>query len=144
MASESALSRFRQTIVPLAVIDAESMEWILTTLEEEDRDEILEDARKWRLWCGIIDAMTPFERDSPKIVLGHSRATRIARGAGATIRAVYECMNCFFASLRVFNARFSADLCEHTHASLLVGTCPWCGCAILPERSPVAESRGVG
>ena len=145
MALESFLTRFRQACASLDLTRLRSI------LPENEIPHLLQWNRTMRLWCGIIDAMTRSERCNPLVVLDESRVSRVARGSGTSIDGVWECIvYCFEAFELGFvschhspsinrsrdwkcQVQFSTELCETTHASLLVGTCPWCGCAIVPE-----------
>lgn len=92
--------------------------------------------REIHLWLGIFNAMTPAERDRPWMLREPSRAARVAGGAGTDVDRVEECVKAWVHELGLLNRQWvipQHHLCATTHAKLLVGNCPWCGCQIVPD-----------
>jgi hypothetical protein len=155
MSSNNFLSRFRQVIaqivertVPLDLSQFHSLDEQLVDIESYIQQQ--------RLWCGIIDAMTPLERGNPSMILDGSRVERIALGSGTTTAQVVDLVTRFgspdvqleraidvllddkvpfFQSVANWmpNIRFAGELCEKTHAKMLAGNCPWCGCGVISQ-----------
>jgi len=151
MSSKCFLSRFRQYIARIVSLDLSQVHG----LDEHVRDDESYIEQQW-LWCGIIDAMTPIERENPSMILDGSRVERIAHGSGTTTEQVVDLVTRFGSpdagleraldllldgKMPFFqhvanwmpNIRFDAELCERTHAKILAGNCPWCGCGVISQ-----------
>ena len=98
------LPRFRQ-LIARHVGDVASA---LSRAPKEDHQFAQEWSRKMRIWCGIIDAMTPTERDNPSLVLEDPRRSRVAQGAGVCVTEVNECVKSFLRSADAFQALFTS------------------------------------
>ena len=107
-----------------------------------------------RLVMSLINSMTPYERRYPLALHDESRRQRVASGAGAGFDAVKLALKCLAyhqsqlamalpAGSRPlsYTAQMDPKLCITTHASLLLGTCPWCGAFVNTTESVLAKER---
>ncbi len=142
MAAKMSLPRFRRILAEFLYM-METYEFPPTIYTADDHRIITNELKKYRRWCGIIDAMTDVERENPTMLSCNSRNKRIARGSGCsngevqTFLAMFESES---AKLMIYpvasstGIEFDRSLCQRTHNKMVAGVCPWCGQEILTKK----------